>query len=113
MQQVTLEQFETAVKSHPNDEDLDVVFFTNPGCHTCETVLNNLEGISVDGINFYHVELEGFPPLFAITSLPSMTIFHKGHKLTEMLVSQTIQKKTLESVLINITEGAFPGPGMI
>lgn len=113
MQKVTLQQFETAVTSHPNDDVLDVVFFTSPGCVHCGPFLERMEGISVNKANFFVVELEDLPPLFAVPGIPSMTVFQRGGKIMECLCSETVSRGTVESLLINIEEGSIPGPSML
>jgi hypothetical protein len=113
MQQVTLQQFETAVKSHPGDDVLDVVFFITDGCHQCTPFMQNMQGIAADGVNFFVVNLQEPPPLFAISAVPSMTVFQRGHKLMETTCSERVSKGTIESLLINITEGSIPGPSML
>ena len=110
----TLSELETTVRSHANNEDvLDVVLLTSTSCTFCGPVKQVFDQINIEGVNLYTVDLEDLPPLFAYASIPSITIFWKGVKVFESMVTETITLEHLTTILSNIKGGAIPSAPII
>lgn len=114
MQQVTLEELETIVRSHTSDEtSYDIVLLTTDGCMACIPAKTAYEQIQIENVNLYIVDLQDLPPLFAIPAVPTIAVFNRGGKIYDAAVSGTTTTENLANIITTILDGSLPGPIVI
>lgn len=111
---MTLSELETIIRSHRTDLDIfDVVLITAVGCTHCTNIKQSFSTIEAENTNFYHIEFDGLPTLFALSDVPSVTIFNQGVKMYEAVVSGDIDIQRIVSIVDTFKNDGLPGPFLL
>ncbi len=108
---MTLNELETTIRSHLNDEGVfDVVLVTSSACTQCGPIKQMFGTLNSANTNFHQIEFEGLPTLFALPSVPSIAVFYMGNKIYEAVASGNINAQRITDLLEVFKSGSFPGP---
>lgn len=108
---MTLAELETTIRSHLNNADVfDVVLITSVACMHCDAIKQSFSTLEHTNTNFYHIEFDGLPTLFASPGVPSVTLFNQGVKMYEAVISGTIDAQRIIDLVEMFKTDSLPGP---
>lgn len=108
---MTLTELETTIREHLNIVDVfDVVLVTSTACTQCANIKQSFSSLTLANTNFYQIEFDGLPTLFALPSVPSIAVFTQGVKIYEAMVSSNIDTQRIIDLIEVFRNGNLPGP---
>lgn len=108
---MTHSELETTIRSHLNDTDVfDIVLVTSTECTQCADIKQAFDTLTAANTNFYQIEFDGLPTLFALPSVPSIAIFNQGVKVFEASVSSNIDTQRIMDFVDVFKSGSLTGP---
>ena len=111
---MTLSELETTIRSHRTSNNVfDVVLVTSAACTHCANVKQSFSTLTAGETNFYHIEFDDLPTLFALPDVPSIAIFNRGVKLYEAVVSGNIDTQRIISIVDTFKNDGLPGPFLL
>lgn len=108
---MTQTELETIIRSHLNDTNVfDVVLVTSTACTQCASIKETFSTLTHTDTNFYQIEFDGLPTLFALPSVPSIAVFNQGCKTFEAVISSNIDTQRIIDLVDVFRSGSLPGP---
>lgn len=108
---MTLTELETIIRSHLNDASIfDIVLITSASCMHCDHIKQAYATLEHANTNFYHIEFDELPTLFASPGVPSVTLFNQGVKMYEAAISGNINVQRIINLVEMFKSDSLPGP---